>query len=103
MKMYIIVRRDLPTLSTYGASLSCCCSICESTRNGKNFHKWNDTMVLLTVKDEEELLYWLDELYDLDPEVKGFTEPDRNLEMTAIVAIGNEEMAEATRSLQLFH
>lgn len=88
MKMYVLVRSDLSiSQQAVQAGHAVAEAILHGLQNG-----WNKTLVYLRVKDEAELLRWMEKLEYRGKEYAEFREPDIGNQLTAIALVDESKM-----------
>ena len=95
-KMYVLVRRDL---SSQQQAVQAGHALAEYLLKETQIPWDNGTLIYLGVRDEQELEKWAYKLTMRGKTWRGFTEPDRNNELTAIAIIDNGEFFKNLRLL----
>jgi len=93
-KLYVLVRKDLPV--SYIA-VQAGHAVAEWLLHDQRWR--NETLIYLGVKDEKELLHWIDKLDFKDIKYVKFREPDIGNQLTAIAILGNDKMFRKTKLL----
>ncbi len=94
-KLYVVVRRDLPwSQRAVQAGHGLAEYLLESNPSWSN-----GTLVLLGVRNEDELLDVHQELSDIGFDHKIFREPDLDNEMTSLAGLGGNEIFRQIRLL----
>ena len=80
-KLYVLVRKDL---SRSQQAVQAGHVVAEYLLRGPKTLWGNGTLVYLGVRDENDLKWWYQQIFDAGFPVVAFYEPDRNYEATAI-------------------
>jgi len=97
MKMYVLVRKDLP--KTY-QSVQAGHALAEHLLGRTFLSGWdNGTLIYLGVRNEDELLQWGEKLDSIGKKWTGFREPDIGNEMTAIATVDDGQIFREMRLL----
>jgi peptidyl-tRNA hydrolase len=103
LKIYVLVRRDLSASQRVVQACHAVVDLVCKHREDPSVRNWADrdkTLVVLSVRDERELIRWRQKLFDARIPIAAFVEPDMNLELTAI-AVHPETDPNLFRSRQL--
>ena len=101
-KLYIITRNDLSAAQqAVQSSHALADAILRFTKEALEWHRVSNTLVILSVKDELNLVYTEDSLKEKNMKFVPFREPDLNDELTAIAIMPCEEAKEFTKNFSL--
>lgn len=89
LKMYVLVRNDLDTMYAGVQGIHAVSAFYEKG-NDTDWH--NSTVVVLAVKNENELLHWCWKLDKAKKFWSGFNEPDLEGELTSIACVDTGEI-----------
>ena len=96
MKLYVLVRRDLPR--NYQA-VQAGHAVAEYLLHVPNLSWGNGTLIYLGVKNENELVSWGEKLTNKGMRWFGFKEPDIGNELTAISVLSDGNIFKGARLL----
>ena len=87
-RLYVLVRKDLPTSSYIAVQAGH--AVAEWLLHDQRWQ--NRTLIYLGVKNERELLHWIDKLSFKGIKYVRFREPDMGNQVTAIATLGNSKI-----------